>query len=97
MNKVIAQFGAMIMGLVLLSSQGCNTKWLKSGDEGKAGNESSNLPNMSGSTSRELSGFSRNPSEERLAQGGYSTSLNPSGFSARQRAELTKEEKAAET
>ncbi|HEU5407769.1 MAG TPA: OmpA family protein, partial [Nitrospira sp.] len=46
-------------------------------------------------SSSELSGFSRNPSEERLAQGGYSTALNPSGFSARQRAELTKEEKAA--
>jgi peptidoglycan-associated lipoprotein len=42
-----------------------------------------------------LSGFSRNPSEERLAQGGYSTALNPSGLSARQRAELTHEEKAA--
>lgn len=95
MNKVIAQFGAVMVGLILLSSQGCNTKWLKSGDESKAGNESSKLPNMSGSTSRELSGFSRNPSEERLAQGGYSTSLNPSGFNARQRAELTREEKAA--
>jgi peptidoglycan-associated lipoprotein len=50
---------------------------------------------MSGSTSRELSGFSRNPSEERLSQGGYSTALNPPGLSQRQRAELTKEEKAA--
>jgi len=48
-----------------------------------------------GDSSGELSGFSRNPSEERLAQGGYSTALNPSGFSVRQRAELTKEEKAA--
>lgn len=95
MNKAIAQFGAVMVGLILLSNQGCNTKWLKSGDESKAGNESSKLPNMSGSTSRELSGFSRNPSEERLAQGGYSTSLNPSGFNARQRAELTREEKAA--
>jgi peptidoglycan-associated lipoprotein len=42
-----------------------------------------------------LSGFSRNPSEERLAQGVYSTALSPSGLTARQRAELTKEEKAA--
>ncbi len=95
MNKVIAQFGAVMVGLILLSNQGCNTKWLKSGDESKAGNESSKLPNMSGSTGRELSGFSRNPSEERLAQGGYSTSLTPSGLNARQRAELTREEKAA--
>jgi peptidoglycan-associated lipoprotein len=42
-----------------------------------------------------LSGFSRNPSEERLTQGGYSTALNPSRLSPRQRAELTKEEQAA--
>jgi peptidoglycan-associated lipoprotein len=43
-----------------------------------------------------LSGFSRNPSEERLAQGGYSASRgSSSGVSARQRAELTKEEKSA--
>ena len=31
-------------------------------------------------SSSELSGFSRNPSEERLAQGGYSEALTPSGF-----------------
>jgi peptidoglycan-associated lipoprotein len=44
-----------------------------------------------------LSGFSQNPSEERLtqAQGGFATSLTPSDLSARRRAELTKEEKAA--
>jgi peptidoglycan-associated lipoprotein len=42
-----------------------------------------------------LRGFSRNPSEERLAQDGYATALNPSGTGPRQRAELTKEEKAA--
>ena len=95
MNSALAKSGAVVaMGLILLSSQGCNTKWLKS--DGDAGSGSSKLPNMSGGgSSGELSGFSRNPSEERLAQGGYSTALNPSGFSARQRAELTKEEKAA--
>jgi peptidoglycan-associated lipoprotein len=86
----------MVMGIVLLSIQGCNTKWLKSDGEGGSGSASSKVPNISGGgSSGELSGFSRNPSEERLAQGGYSTSLNPSGISARQRAELTKEEKAA--
>ncbi len=42
-----------------------------------------------------LSGFSQNPSEERLGKGGDIASLSPSGMSARQRAELTKEEKAA--
>ncbi|HZC80676.1 MAG TPA: OmpA family protein, partial [Nitrospiraceae bacterium] len=42
-----------------------------------------------------LSGFSKNPSEERLAKGGDITSLSSSGISARQRAEITKEEKAA--
>jgi peptidoglycan-associated lipoprotein len=95
MNVLVKSGAVMAIGILLLSNQGCNTKWLKSGDEGKAGNESSNLPNMSGSTSRELSGFSRNPSEERLSQGGYSTALNPPGLNQRQRAELTKEEKAA--
>ncbi len=97
MNRAIVKSGALVvMGLVLLSNQGCNKKWLQSDGEGKAENGSSKLPNMSGGGSNsELSGFSRNPSEERLAQGGYSTALNPSGLNARQRAELTKEEKAA--
>ena len=97
MNNMIAKSGAVVvMGLILLSNQGCNTKWLKSDGEGGTGNESSKLPNMSrGGPSGELSGFSRNLSEERLGQGGYSTALNPSGHSARQRAELTQEEKAA--
>jgi peptidoglycan-associated lipoprotein len=43
----------------------------------------------------ELSGFSRNPSEERLAEGGYLGALPPSGIAPRQRAERTTEEKAA--
>jgi len=97
MNRVLAKSGAvMVMGIVLLSNQGCNTKWLKSEGEGGSGSASLKVPSISGGgSSGELSGFSRNPSEERLAQSGYSTTLNPSGFSARQRAELTKEEKAA--
>ena len=97
MNRVIAKSGAVVvMALILLSSQGCNTKWLKSDGDGGSASGGSKLPNLSGGdSSGELSGFSRNPSEERLAQGGYSTALNPSGFSVRQRAELTKEEKAA--
>jgi peptidoglycan-associated lipoprotein len=54
------------------------------------------LPAISGeSSSGELSGFSRNPSEERLAQGGDSGALLPSEVGPRQRAELTKEEQAA--
>lgn len=97
MNRLIMKSGAvMVVGLALLSNQGCNTKWLQSDGEGKAGGGSSKLPNMSGGgSSGELSGFSRNAPEERLAQSGYSTALNPSGFSARQRAELTKQETAA--
>jgi peptidoglycan-associated lipoprotein len=42
-----------------------------------------------------LSGFSQNPSEERLQHGGGIASISSSGMSDRQRAELTKEEKAA--
>lgn len=76
------------MGLVLLVSQGCSMKWLQSDGETGAGSG----PGGSGGR---LSGFSQNPSEERLGKGGDIASLSSSGMSARQRAELTKEEKAA--
>ena len=75
------------MGLVLLVSQGCSMKWLQSDGEMGAG--------AGQGASGKLSGFSQNPSEERLGKGGDIVSLSPSGMSARQRAELTKEEKAA--
>lgn len=97
MNRVIAMSG-VVMGIAVmaLSIQGCNKKWVQSDREGGSGSASAKLPNISGgSSSKELSGFSRNPSEERLAQDGYATALNPSGTGPRQRAELTKEEKAA--
>ncbi len=88
MNRMIAKSGAMvIMGMIVLSSQGCGTKWLQSDGDG-------DIPKISrGSSSGELSGFSKNPSEERLGQGGFSTSMNRN---AQRRVELTKEEKAAE-
>ena len=73
------------MGLVLLVGQGCSMKWLQS--DGETGQK--------GSQERGLSGFSQNPSEERLGKGGDIASLSSSGMSARQRAEITKEEKAA--
>ncbi len=96
MKRTIGKFGAVaVMGIFLLSSQGCGTKWLQSDGE----SESGNLPTISrGGSSGELSGFSQNPSEERLAQskGGFSTSLTPSERNARRRLEITKEEKAAE-
>lgn len=97
MTNAMTKSGAMmVLGLILLSGEGCNTKWLKSEGENGPGRESSKLPNMSGgNSSGELNGFSRNPSEERLAQSGYATALNPSGLTARQRAELTQEEKTA--
>lgn len=97
MNRMLAKLGAvMVMGLVLLSNQGCNKKWLQSDGEGRSESGNAKLPSMSGGgSSGELRGFSRNPSEEQLEQGGYLTALNPSRLGARQRAELTKEEKAA--
>lgn len=71
-------------------------------DAGRArsgeGNAHSDFPGFSpGRSSGELSGFSQNPSEERLAlaQAGVAASLSPSDTSVRRRAELTKEEKAA--
>ena len=75
------------MGIVLLVSQGCSMKWLQSDGEMGAG--------AGQGASGKLSGFSQNPSEERLGKGGDIVSLSPSGMSVRQRAELTKEEKAA--
>ncbi|MDH4082119.1 MAG: OmpA family protein [Nitrospira sp.] len=98
MNRVIATSGVvMAIAVFVLSTQGCNKKWVQSDSESRsAGSASSKLPKISeGSSSGDLSGFSRNPSEERLAQDGYPTALNPSGNGPRQRAELTKEEKAA--
>jgi peptidoglycan-associated lipoprotein len=77
------------MGLVLLVGQGCSMKWLQS--DGETGTGSVQRDGSGGA----LSGFSKNPSEERLAKGGDIASLSSSGISARQRAEITKEEKAA--
>ncbi len=77
------------MGLALLVGQGCSMKWLQSDGETGAGSA------QKGGQERGLSGFSQNPSEERLGKGGDIVSLSPSGMSARQRSEITKEEKAA--
>jgi peptidoglycan-associated lipoprotein len=81
------------LGLVLLVGQGCSMKWLQSDGETGAGSSKNGAnPNFPGGG---LSGFSQNPSEERLGKGGDIASLSSSGMSARQRAEITKEEKAA--
>lgn len=108
MNRTVANLGVgVMMGMILLISQGCGMKWLQSGGDNESGTAASssaaagansNFPGLSsGGSSGELSGFSHNPSEERLAlaQGGFATSLSPSDLSTRRRAELTKEEKAA--
>ena len=96
MNRMIAKSGGVVvMGIILLSSQGCSTKWLQSGGENESGGANSNFTESSKSSSGELSGFSQNPSEERLTQGGFSASRTPSDLTTRRRTELTKEEKAA--
>jgi len=77
------------MGLVLLVSQGCSMKSLQSDGETGAGSA------KKGGSGGGLSGFSQNPPEERLGKGGDIASLSSSGMSALQRAETTKEEKAA--
>jgi peptidoglycan-associated lipoprotein len=79
------------------SPQGSNAQNAGGAGSGDA-NANSDFPGFSpGKSSGELSGFSQNPSEERLAlaQAGVAASLSPSDMSARRRAELTKEEKAA--
>jgi peptidoglycan-associated lipoprotein len=88
------------MGLVLLVSQGCSMKWLQSDGETGTGSAQKDanlsLPDMAqGGSGGALSGFSQNPSEERLGKGGDIASRSSSGLSDRQRAELTREEKAA--
>ena len=141
MNTVLTKCGAvMVMGIVLVANQGCNTKGLKAESEGERGSGSvgTTLPSISGGNSSgdrkqpalsgessssdtklptlsgegssgdttvpalsgessggELSGFSRNPSEERLAQVGDSGALTLSEVGPRQRAELTNAEQAA--
>jgi len=92
-----------ITGILLLGSQGCSMMRIQSEGEtqagqsaGKQSGDSSGIPGASGSDkTNELSGFSMNPSEERLSQSGFATSLPPSNSSARRRAELTREELAA--
>ena len=77
------------MGLVLLVGQGCSMKWLQSDGETGAGSA------QKGGSGGGLSGFSQNPSEERLGKGGDIASLSSSGKSDHQRTEITREEKAA--
>ncbi len=90
------------LGVIMLFGQGCGAKWWQSDGEtgtGQAQNgqsANSQFPGISpGGSSGELSGFSQNPSEERLKAGSGIASVSSSGMSERQRAELTKEEKAA--
>jgi len=88
------------MGLALMVSQGCSVKSLQSDGETGAGSAKNgadpNFPGMAkGGSGGGLSGFSQNPSEERLGKGGDIASRSSSEVSARQRAEITKEEKAA--
>ena len=77
------------MGLVLLVGQGCSMKWLQS--DGERGAVSAQRDGSGG----KLSGFSQSPSEERLGKGGDFASVSSSGMTDRQRAEITREEKAA--
>jgi peptidoglycan-associated lipoprotein len=92
MYQITLKSGAMaVLGMVLIVGQGCSGKWWQSDGE-----TNSQTPTISGGrSSGELSGFSQNPSEERLQPGGGIASVSSAGMSERQRAELTKEEKAA--
>ena len=88
------------VGLVLLVGQGCSMKWLQSDGETGAGSAQNganpDFPGMAkGGSGKGLSGFSQNPSEERLGKGGDIASRSFSGMSDRQRAEIIREEKAA--
>lgn len=111
MKRTVAKYGGIaIAGMVLVFSQGCGVKWLQSGGETESassspsssdsatGGQHSTLPSLSPKeSSRELGGFSRHPSEERLTPvpGGVATSLSPSDATHRRSAELVREEKLA--
>jgi len=96
-GKTFRSGAIAVIGLLLIAGQGCSSKWWQSDgntENGQSG--TSQLPTISGgASSGELSGFSQNPSEERLQPGGGIASVSSSGLTERQRAELTKEEKAA--
>lgn len=91
------------LGISLLGAQGCSMKWLQSDGDQTAGGSGGNgqgvnpdFPAMGQGNSRgDLSGFSQNPSDEYLSQGGGIASVSPAYSGIRQHAELTKEEKAA--
>lgn len=106
MNRTVAKSGEIvIVGLLLLFSQGCGLKWFQSGGESESGVAASGSAGGTAQHPRlhreeasgELSGFAHNPSEERvtLPQGGLTTSLSPFEVGHRRRVELTKEERAA--
>src|SRR5690349_18889350 len=100
MNNALAKSGTiLVLGIVLILNQGCNIKSLKSESDrgsgsvgtklflpsGENSSDDTKLPTISGGgSSGELSGFSHNPSEELLAQDGYSGTLTPSGVDPRQ-------------
>jgi peptidoglycan-associated lipoprotein len=96
-GKTLRSGAIVVLGMVLIGGQGCSSKWWQSdGETGSGQAANSQIPTISGGgSSGELSGFSPNPSEERLQYGGDIASVSSSGMSERQRAELTKEEKAA--
>jgi peptidoglycan-associated lipoprotein len=101
---------AAALSVSVLSAAGCGMKWLQSdGDqtagatrEGTAsgsGRTEGINPDFPGMTQRnpptELSGFSHNPADEYLSQGGGMTSVSPASAANRRHAELTREERAA--
>ncbi|MEK7337351.1 MAG: hypothetical protein AAB111_07705, partial [Nitrospirota bacterium] len=100
-GRNVSMVSVVMLGLVMILSQGCGMKWLQSdGEVSSAQSDKSknwngegvnpNFPGMAhGGASGELRGFSQNPDEERLAQSGYRASLNPSDVTVRRRAELT--------
>ena len=90
-GKTFKSSAIVVLGTVLILGQGCSSKWWQSDGDTADGQ----IPRISGGgSSGELSGFSQNPSEERLQAGGGLASVS-SGLTERQLAELTKEEKAA--
>jgi peptidoglycan-associated lipoprotein len=97
------------LGVVILAASGCGMKWLQSDGDQTAGatrdggpsgwngqGVNPNFPGLTqGTNPSELRGFSQNPGDEYLAQGGGIASISPATAGTRHRAELTREEQAA--
>lgn len=106
MNRVMssAHIIFILMGALTVGTYGCSGKWLQSDGEshtgpstGTQGSSNGNFPAMSKQNpTSELSGFSKNPSEERLSQSGFAISKSLSDSALQRGGDLSADERATQ-